>query len=208
MDPMPQHDEHDDLAALDFSSHQSGSDDNGHEDADALDFSGADESDEESEVEALGSFAPTEPEETGTELEAIAAATEVADDEEGADEEDGVQLFTVTNPPETVSVSALIDGRTQRVRLSPKANSLTESELAEEIIVLAGLARKKGLAGQHTYLLENASQIEGLDGLTELGVDSNQLLRDFMDAGMQLPTPEQADAAQAEVFAARYTPDK
>jgi hypothetical protein len=114
----------------------------------------------------------------------------------------------VTNPPETVSVSALIDGRTQRVRLSPKANSLTESELAEEIIVLAGLARKKGLAGQHTYLLENASQIEGLDGLTELGVDSNQLLRDFMDAGMQLPTPEQADAAQAEVFAARYTPDK
>ncbi len=205
---MPQHDEHDDLAALDFSSHQSGSDDNGHEDADALDFSGADESDEESEVEALGSFAPTEPEETGTELEAIAAATEVADDEEGADEEDGVQLFTVTNPPETVSVSALIDGRTQRVRLSPKANSLTESELAEEIIVLAGLARKKGLAGQHTYLLENASQIEGLDGLTELGVDSNQLLRDFMDAGMQLPTPEQADAAQAEVFAARYTPDK
>jgi hypothetical protein len=205
---MPQHDEHDDLAALDFSSHQSGSDDNGHEDADALDFSGADESDEESEVEALGSFAPTEPEETGTELEAIAAATEVADDEEGADEEDGVQLFTVTNPPETVSVSALIDGRTQRVRLSPKANSLTESELAEEIIVLAGLARKKGLAGQHTYLLENASQIEGLDGLTALGVDSNQLLRDFMDAGMQLPTPEQADAAQAEVFAARYTPDK
>lgn len=205
---MPQHDEHDDLAALDFSSHQSGSDDNGHEDADALDFSGADESDEESEVEALGSFAPTEPEETGTELEAIAAATEVGDDEEGADEEDGVQLFTVTNPPETVSVSALIDGRTQRVRLSPKANSLTESELAEEIIVLAGLARKKGLAGQHTYLLENASQIEGLDGLTELGVDSNQLLRDFMDAGMQLPTPEQADAAQAEVFAARYTPDK
>ena len=205
---MPQHDEHDDLAALDLSSHQSASDDNGHEDADALDFSGADESDEESEVEALGSFAPTEPEETGTELEAIAAATEVGDDEEGADEEDGVQLFTVTNPPETVSVSALIDGRTQRVRLSPKANSLTESELAEEIIVLAGLARKKGLAGQHTYLLENASQIEGLDGLTELGVDSNQLLRDFMDAGMQLPTPEQADAAQAEVFAARYTPDK
>jgi hypothetical protein len=208
MDPMPQHDEHDDLAALDLSSHQSASDDNGHEDADALDFSVGDESDEESEVEALGSFAPTEPEETGTELEAIAAATEVGDDEEGADEEDGVQLFTVTNPPETVSVSALIDGRTQRVRLSPKANSLTESELAEEIIVLAGLARKKGLAGQHTYLLENASQIEGLDGLTALGVDSNQLLRDFMDAGMQLPTPEQADAAQAEVFAARYTPDK
>jgi hypothetical protein len=206
MDPMSQHDEHDDLAALDFSSQQSGSDEESHEESDALDFSAADDSDEESEVEALYDYAPTEPEEIDTELEAIAAATEAADTEE--DEEDGVQHFTVTNPPETVSVSALIDGRTQRVQLSPKAISLTESELADEIIVLADLARKKGLAGQHTYLLENASQTEGLQELGQLGIDSNQMLRDFMEAGMQLPTPEQADAAQAEVFAARYTPDK
>ena len=203
---MSQHDEHDDLSALDFSSHQSGSDEESHEESEALDFSAADDSDEESEVEALYDYAPTEPEEIDTELEAIAAATEAADAEE--DEEDGVQHFTVTNPPETVSVSALIDGRTQRVQLSPKAISLTESELADEIIVLADLARKKGLAGQHTYLLENASQTEGLQELGQLGIDSNQMLRDFMEAGMQLPTQEQADAAQAEVFAARYTPDK
>jgi hypothetical protein len=206
MDPMSQHDEHDDLAALDFSSHQSGSDDDSHEDSDALDFSAADDSGEESDVEALSAYAPTEPEENETELEAIAAATEAAETEEDA--EDGLQQFTVTNPPETVSVSALIDGRTQRVQLSPKASSLTESELAEEIIVLAGLARKKGLAGQHTYLFDNASQVEGLQDLDELGLDGDQIFRDFVEAGMQLPTPEQADAAQAEVFAARYTVDK
>jgi hypothetical protein len=203
---MSQHDEHDDLSALDFSSYQSGSDDTGHHDADALDFSAADESDEESDVEALDAYAPTEPEETKTELEAIAATTDAAEDEE--DDEDGVQKFTVTNPPETVSVSALIDGRTQRVQLSAKATNMTESELADEIIVLAELARKKGLAGQRIYVMESASQNEGLQQLSDAGFDSNQLLRDFVESGMQLPTPEQADAAQAEVFAARYTADK
>ena len=98
---MPQHDEHDDLSALDFSSHQSGSDD-GHDESDALDFSAADDSGEESDVAALYDYAPTETEEIDTELEAIAAATEAAEDAR-EDEESGPQ-FTVTNPPETVSV--------------------------------------------------------------------------------------------------------
>jgi hypothetical protein len=205
---MPQPEEHDDLAALDFSSYQSGSDDDSQEDSDALDFSAAaTDGDEESDVEALSEFAPsTEPGEDEDELDAIAAATEAEEDEE--DEDDGLQHFTVTNPPETVSVSALMDGRTQRVTLSPKAKSLTESELAEEIIVLAGLARKKGLAGQQTYLLDNASQVEGLQDLDALGVDGNQVFRDFVQIGMQLPTPEQAEAAEAEVFATRYNTDK
>jgi hypothetical protein len=208
---MPQPDEHDDLAALDFSSHQSGLDDDGHEDPGALDFSAAaDDSDGESDVEALAEFAPPiKPEADETELAAIAAATEASKDEEDdADEEDGGQQFTVTNPPGTVSVSALMDGRTQRVQLSPKASSLTESELAEEILVLSELARQKGLAGQHTYLFDNASQVEGLRDLDELGLDGNQVFRDFVQAGMRLPTPEQADAEQAEVFATRYTADR
>jgi hypothetical protein len=206
MDPMSQHDEHDDLSALDFSSFQSGSDDNGHEPADALDFSAADEDGAESDVEALDAYAPTEPEEVDTELEAIAATTEPSDDED--DEDDGVQQFTVTNPPETVSVSALIDGRTQRVTLSPTATQLTESELADEIVVLAELARQKGLAGQRAYVMESAADNPGLQQLNEMGMDSTQLLRDFVDTGMRLPTEEQAETAQAEVFAARYTADK
>jgi hypothetical protein len=108
-----------------------------------------------------------------------------------------------------VSVTALIDGRTQRVTLSATATTkLSESELADEIIVLAELARQKGLAGQHTYLTENADQIQGLDGLADLGIDSNQMLRELMQSGMQLPTPEQAEAAQTEVFATRYNNDQ
>jgi hypothetical protein len=204
MDPMP---EHDDLSALDFSAHQSGSDDDGHDESHALDFSATAEAGEESDVEALYDYTPTEPEEIDNELEAIAAATEAVEGEE--DEEDSVEGFTVTNPPETVSVTALIDGRTQRVTLSATATTkLSESELADEIIVLAELARQKGLAGQHTYLTENADQIQGLDGLADLGIDSNQMLRELMQSGMQLPTPEQAEAAQTEVFATRYNNDQ
>ncbi|ORW98969.1 hypothetical protein AWC29_28660 [Mycobacterium triplex] len=207
MDPMSQHDDHDDLSALDFSSYQSGSDDNGHEPADALDFSAADDDGgAESDAEALDAYAPTEPEEADTELEAIAATTEPSDDED--EEDDGVQQYTVTNPPETVSVSALIDGRTQRVTLSPTATNLTEAELADEIIVLAELARQKGLAGQRSYVMESAADNPGLQQLSDMGLDSSQLLRDFVDTGMRLPTEEQAETAQAEVFAARYTADK
>ncbi|CDO86013.1 hypothetical protein [Mycobacterium triplex] len=204
---MSQHDDHDDLSALDFSSYQSGSDDNGHEPADALDFSAADDDGgAESDAEALDAYAPTEPEEADTELEAIAATTEPSDDED--EEDDGVQQYTVTNPPETVSVSALIDGRTQRVTLSPTATNLTEAELADEIIVLAELARQKGLAGQRSYVMESAADNPGLQQLSDMGLDSSQLLRDFVDTGMRLPTEEQAETAQAEVFAARYTADK
>jgi hypothetical protein len=207
MDPMSQHDEHDDLSALDFSSYPSGSDENGHESVDALDFSAADDSAEESDADALDAYAPVEEEVADTELEAIAATTEPSDEEDD-DEEDGVQQFTVTNPPETVSVSALIDGRTQRVKLSASATKLTEAELADEIIVLAELARQKGLAGQRTFVMDSAVDNEGLQQLSEMGLDSTQLLRDFVETGMRLPTEEQADAAQAEVFAARYTADK
>lgn len=202
---MSQHDEHDDLSALDFSSYQSGSDDDGQEHADALDFSAASDTDEESHVDALDAYAPAEEEEVDTGLDAIAATTEPAEDE---DDEDDVQQFTVTNPPETVSVSALIDGRTQRVTLSPTATNLTEAELADEIIVLAELARQKGLAGQRTYVMDSAADNAGLQQLDDMGLDSSQLLRDFVETGMRLPTEEQAETAQAEVFATRYTADK
>jgi hypothetical protein len=202
---MPQYDDHDDLAALDFSGHASASDHDDVTDSDALDFSVANNGVEESGVDALDDYAPAETEESETELDAIASATEVTDEEE--DEEDPA-LFTVTNPPDTVSVSAFMDGRTQQVTLSPKATSMTESALAEEIVVLADLARQKGLAGQHTYLMESMSEVEGMEELNEIGLDGTEVLRNFMDSGMHLSTPEEAAAAQAEVFATRYATDK
>jgi hypothetical protein len=200
---MPQHfgndDGHDDFAALDFSV---GHDDTeeGVSESDALDFSVADDG-EASATDALDVFAPAESEDSTTELDAIASQT--ADTEDDVDEEVG-PLFTVTNPPETVSVSALTGGRIHQIGLSPKVTGMSESELADEIVVIAGLARQKGLAGEHTYLLENPALSETMRAI---GLDGNEVLRDFMGNGMGLPTPEEADAEQAEVFATRYSAD-
>ncbi|OBG68454.1 MULTISPECIES: hypothetical protein [unclassified Mycobacterium] len=197
---MPQYDDHDDLAALDFSAVGTGSDT--LEESDALDFSAPDGDDEESAVDALHDYAPSEPEDAETDLAAIDSQT---DADAAPDDEESPELFTVTNPPETVSVSALMDGRTQRVELSPKVTSMTEAELAEEILVIADLARQKGLAAQHDYLMEDASLS---DTMREMGMDGNDVVRDFMENGIGLITPEQAAAAQAEVFATRYATDK
>lgn len=196
-----QHDDHDDLAALDFSSYTA--EDDATAESDALDFSAADDGAEESVVDALYKYVAAEPEDAEMELEAIHLATEAVDAEE--DEGDGLQLFTVTNPPETVSVSALLDGRTQRIQLGPTAASMSEVELADEILVLADLARQKGLAGQHAFLLESEAMTEGMH---QIGLEDNEILRGLIDNVMHLPTQEQADAAQAEVFATRYTTDK
>jgi len=110
-------------------------------------------------------------------------------------EADAVQLFAVTNPPQTVSVSALIDRGIQQVVLSAAVTNMSESELADEILALADLARQKGLAGQYTLLTE---------GVSDVGEDDREALRELLEVGMDLSTPERAAAAQAEVFATRY----
>jgi len=201
---MSQHDDHDDLSALDFSSYGSGSDGDGVEESAALDFSHGDgDGHEQSGVDALQEFAPTAPaeEEAGADLEAIDSATQAAEDEED-DELEGFHPITVTNPPETVTVSALLDGRTYRVHLSAKATNMTETELADEILVIADLARQKGLASQRSFLVENDELSEGMH---EMGIDNTgEFVNEFIDQILDLPTEEQADAAQAEVFATRY----
>ncbi len=181
---MPQHlpgDDHDDLAAMDFSV---ADDDRG----------------EKSAADMLGKYVPAQPENTGTAMDAMRSQTQATGEEEEKEDEDAVELFTVTNPPRTVRVSALMDGRIQQIDLSAKLTSISESDLADEILVLADLARQKGLAGLHTYLLESES---------ELGLDGTGALPDFVKtAGLDLPTAEQVAAAQAEVFATRYPTDK
>jgi hypothetical protein len=207
---MPDHDHRDDLAALDFYGADESDDHDGAE-SDALDFSATDEdSAEHSDFDALDDYASAESDGPATELEAIdsaAGATQEAD----ADEDENVQVFTVTNPSDTVSVTALMDGRTHRVELSPKVTSMTESELAEEIVVLADVAQAKGLAGVRSYLVENEAQVLGGEAMSEamrdFGIDGKALFHDFVDNGMGLPTTEEAEQIQAEVFAARYTTD-
>jgi len=176
-------------------SQQTPGNDDDHVDFSALDFSVADDSGDESSIDALDAYAPADAEDTGTELDAIQSVSGAT--KEG-DEEGAGQLFTVTNPPGTVSVSALMDGRVNRVGLTAKAVSMSESELADEILVIADLASQQGRAGQHTFLLE---------AVRRLGADDSGAVRDLLENGLELSSQEQADAAEAEVFATRYAVD-
>ena len=145
-------------------------------------------------------YAPEQVDVHATSLDAVDAAVDAGDE---ADGEDAPPLFTMTNPPGTVSVSANMSGMIQQVELSAKVNTMSEAELADEILVLAGLARQKGLAGQHAFVVEQAGQNEEM---RELGADDTEGLSNFlaMPTGLNLPTPQQATAAEAEVFATRY----
>jgi hypothetical protein len=189
-----------DLAALDFSpADDTDYDDGAH--ADVFDFadSDSDSDSDDSAVDALAEYEPAQPDPSAPELDALA-------DDDDPHEADPLDPYTstVTNPAETVTVSALIDGSIRQIELSPKAAAMTETQLADEILVLAHLAQQKGLASQHTYLMENAFLS---DGMRVLGLDGREVVRDMMENGMGLPTPQQADAEQAEVFASRYADD-
>lgn len=193
---MYEPDDHDELAALDFNADAPDSDE--FEQPDALDFSAPeDDGSEESVDDALATFSPAEPADTEANLDALDSQTEVS----GEVQDDTADGCTVTNPPETVSVSALLDGTPDHVRLSPTATGMTEAELADEILVIADLARQKALAAQQSYWQEDGALAEAMRDLGS-GAD---VVGQFMKSGIGLTTPEQAAAAQAEVFATRYT---
>ncbi|WP_082683686.1 MULTISPECIES: secretion protein EspD [unclassified Mycobacterium] len=106
-------------------------------------------------------------------------------------------VFTVTNPPGTVAVSTFLDGRVSQIELSPKAAELTEADLAAEVVVIAGLATREAKSAQHAMMLE---------GMREQGHD-DAATRDFLTRDLDLPSPEQARAERARVFATRYAGD-
>ena len=105
--------------------------------------------------------------------------------------------YTVANPPQTVTVTALMDGRIHRVRLAPGATNMTEVELAQEILVIAELARQDGRSAQYEVMYS---------GLEELGHDRTEA-KDFLSRSLDLPSPEEAAATRAHIFATRYTGD-
>ncbi|ORA08367.1 hypothetical protein [Mycobacterium asiaticum] len=161
----------------------------------ALDFSGGAAVDEASSLDALDDYAPpAESVDDRTDLDALDGLTE-------QDEEPDLALFTVTNPAGSVSVTALMDGRVQQVTVTDKASSMSESGLAEEILVIADLARQKARAAQHTFMVENMSEMTGDND------QQNALLHEFVGATLNLPTPEEAAAYEAQVFASRYEVD-
>jgi len=162
------------------------------DDFDALNFTAG--AAQESALDALDEYAPSEPEDTGADLDALHGLTE-------KEEEPDLELFTVTNPQGSVSVTTMMGGIIQKVTLTDKASSMTESGLAEEIFVIADLARQKARAAQHTFMMESMSELAGD------GEEANALLREFVGMTLNLPTPEEAAEAEAEVFATRYEVD-
>jgi len=183
-------DDHDDLAALDFSSAEAAPVDSQAYD---MDFGTDDDHDPESGLADLDEYVPAEAQATVTVEDIIDSQTGDADEHV---EDAQTMMFTVTNPPGTVSVSSLMDGRIQQIDLAPSVSTMTESQLAEEIRVIADLARLKGLAGQHTFMtdmLRSEEQDNGIDVQT------------MLEQGLELPSPQQADEAQADVFASRYS---
>ena len=186
---MPQHDDHNDLDAMDFS----GGDE--HE-SNALDiYATGDDGHDEPAANVLDSYGVTESTDTETNLDVISAETGDEGSQTQDDEQEGPQKYTVANPAATVSVSTFIGGTINRVDLSPKVAGMTESELADEIVVVADLARQKGLAGQHSYMVEV---------MHSLGIDDDKAVSDLLEDDLALPTPDKAEEAQAEVFATRY----
>lgn len=189
---MPQHDDHDDLSAMDFS----GGDQHGSAESNALDlYNTGDDGHEEAAANALDTYAVTESQDSEPNLDVIGASTGDEGSQTADDGLEGVQQYTVANPAATVSVSTFIGGTINRVELSPKVASMTESALADEIVVLAKLARQKGQAGQHSYMVEV---------MHSLGIDDDKAVSDLLEEDLALPTPDKAEAAQAEVFATRY----
>ena len=117
-----------------------------HDDLAALDFSFADRESEEADLDALGEYvAAEEPDDTGDRLDAIDPVAVAEDDERP------VPLFTVTNPPGTVTVTTFMDGRVQQIELSPKVTNMTETDLADEIVVIAGLATQDARSAQYAF---------------------------------------------------------
>jgi hypothetical protein len=150
-------------------------DDGDHDDLAALDFTAVEDAAARSDLEALSAYVV--PGEANDGLP--------------------VPLFTLTNPPGTVTVTTFMDGRVHQIDLSPKVTTMTETYLAEEIVVIAGLATQDARSAQYAFMLE---------GMREHGHD-NVATRDFLARNLGLPSPEEAEAARAEVFATRYAGD-
>ncbi|OBF31907.1 hypothetical protein A5719_30265 [Mycolicibacterium peregrinum] len=116
------------------------------------------------------------------------------DADAGTADEEQVPVVQTINPPGTVSVTAYLGGSVAQVDLDPKVTTLTESQLAEEIRFVAGVAAKKATAVVHVGVVNM---------LVEQGMDLRDA-RDFVATNMPFATPEQAHEADIALIA-RHT---
>jgi DNA-binding protein YbaB len=135
-------------------------------------------------------FSVAEDESAESDLDALDGYTEETAEQDKLE----VPVFTVTNPPGTVTVTAFMDGRVKHVQLSPKVTDMTETDLADEIVVIAQLATQDARSAQYAYMLDGMRQ-QGHDDVTT---------RDFLARDLDLPSPDEVKAARAQLFSTRY----
>ncbi len=173
---------------------QDSDDDDDYAGLSALDLSYPDGDSDESGLDAFGTYEGFALPDDSDDVE---DSEGIEDSEDSEDGDLAAPLFVVTNPPETVTVTAFMDGRVHQIELAPKVVDLTERDLAEEILVIADLAAEQAKSAQYSFMLA---------GMREHGHD-DAATRDFLTRDLGLLTPEQADDARAQVFSTRYGGD-
>lgn len=103
------------------------------------------------------------------------------------------QVFTAANPDRSVTVTALSDSRVKHIELSPKVAAMTEAVLAEEIVVVAGLAAQRPRPHSTSTSSKKCARVAMMTRPRET------LTRD-----LELPTPQQVRAERERIFATRY----
>ncbi|MGW4100188.1 hypothetical protein [Mycobacterium sp. NPDC004974] len=119
------------------------------------------------------------------------SAPTLTDYDDSDDESSGPVTFGVTNPAGTITAQATISGAINRIELSPSITSMTESDLAHDIMATARLANLQGRAIQR-------AMVQSL--LMHQGIDQD-VAAQYIDDISDLPTPAQAEAAQVEAMA-------
>lgn len=113
-----------------------------------------------------------------------------------ADRECRGVFFTVSTPSGTLSATATLGGRVERVEVKD-VSRLDESCLAEEIIELASLARDRARAAQHAVTVE----LMGRRGQDRVNVSA------LLEHSVELPTDEATSERLARAFSERYGSD-
>lgn len=140
--------------------------------------------DDHSDLDALGYAPDPEPDDSGTDLDAVAAPP--PDDDDTV-----IPVAAASNPADTITVTAYLTGVIARVDLDSSVTALTESQLSQQIQAVAEVAVKRASAVMHIAMVKV---------LMDDGMDFPQA-RDFAENMLPFTTPAQADAAAAELVA-------
>jgi hypothetical protein len=175
----------------DFAPHASGDDgqDDPGDELAALDFSAPPDDHADSGLEALGEYVAGDEDEDSHDDLGTLDFSEPRDD----DVEPQGPLFAATNPPGTITVTTYISGRVHQVDLSPTATTMTESELAQEILAVTRLASMKARSAQGAVIVDAMSR----------QVDDEDAIRDLVEHRLSIPTPQQVSSAE-ETIAMRH----